>query len=214
MYVRNFFVSAMSDNGVWAEGLQIFYEIFKYLEQNVDETILPKAFHRKEAFEKDLEFYLGAEWKANYVVRAEVQQYLSHLDMIKAKDPMLLIAYVYHLYMGLLSGGQILQKKRDLAGRWGKVDESNRGAMLTTFEGLKISELKSKMRNNIDEMAQNWSEEFKQELLLESKYVFELNNTIVRSIKSVDRVGYRRLAFIVGLVIVSIVIVRAVTSSS
>ena len=40
--------------------------------------------------------------------------YRSHLDALHEKDPYLLIPYVYHLYLGLLSGGQVLREKRRL----------------------------------------------------------------------------------------------------
>jgi hypothetical protein len=38
--------SALNNNDVWADGLTVFYEIFKFLEQNVSERILPLEFHR------------------------------------------------------------------------------------------------------------------------------------------------------------------------
>jgi heme oxygenase len=41
-----------------------------------------------------------------------VKSYLEHLKKIENENPLLLAAYIYHLYMGLLSGGQILAKKR------------------------------------------------------------------------------------------------------
>ena len=48
-------------------------------------------------------------------------------------EPLLLVAYIYHLYMGLLSGGQILSKKRQFFGSdTGKVE----GTAVTTFEGI------------------------------------------------------------------------------
>ena len=60
----------------------VFYEVFSELESIVErlkdslvgemwtEGLMP----RKEAFEKDLEFYLGKEWRKGYKVRKEVQR--------------------------------------------------------------------------------------------------------------------------------------------
>lgn len=202
--IHLFIISALSDNDVWAEGLLVFYEVFKFLETNVPEEILPKELYRTNAFEADLSYYLTEKWTDDYSPRPEVRKYLDHLESINLKEPLLLIAYVYHLYMGLLSGGQILQKKRDFKIKMGgqkEADDSNAGKKLTTFDGTTIAELKTKMRSNIDQMAEKFNETLKEELIEESKKVFELNNVLVRTIKDVDRVSYKQISFIIGLVI-------------
>lgn len=164
-----FFMTAMSEDRVWAEGLLIFYEIFKYLEEALDRlshTLISDldipGMRRKEAFEKvsalersircaskvyeidttifsslpfvfhekssgkpfqrfksnpifqDLAFYLGSNWKDGYKPRESVCQYLKHLEKIEQENPYYLMSYIYHLYMGLLSGGQILRRKKVL----------------------------------------------------------------------------------------------------
>lgn len=188
----------------------VFYEIFKYLENNVPDALLPKEYHRTAAFEGDLDYYLTKEWRKDYVPRIEVQRYIEHLETIKARNPLLLFAYVYHLYMGMLSGGQILQKKRSLASKWGsKVDDSLDGRMVTTYGDQSILEMKTTMRNLVDSLSEEWDESFKAEFILECKYVFESNNRIVRTIKSADRVGYKRLSFIIGLIIIIWILIRA-----
>lgn len=188
----------------------VFYEIFKYLENNVPETLLPKEMHRREAFEADLDFYLTPTWRNDYEPREAVKQYIEHLETVKAKNPILLFAYVYHLYMGLLSGGQILQKKRALASRWGKVDESSDGRMVTTYpKEHPIAEMKTRMRALVDSLSEKWDEQFKSEFIRECRFVFELNNQIVGTIKSADKVGRKRLAFILGLIIITWMLVRA-----
>lgn len=45
-----------------------------------------------------------------------LENYLEHLQNLERENPKLLLAYVYHLYLGLLSGGQILAKKRSVFG--------------------------------------------------------------------------------------------------
>lgn len=188
----------------------MFYEVFKYLEANVPEELLPKEIYRTKAFEQDLDFYLTPEWRKDYVPREAVKRYIDHLENVKAKNPVLLFSYVYHLYMGLLSGGQILQKKRSLAGRWGKVDESNEGRMVTTYPAdQSIAEMKTRMRALVDQLAADWDEEFQREFITECKFVFELNNQLVATIKSADKVGRKRLAFILGLLIITWMLIRA-----
>ena len=73
----------------------------------------------------------------NFTEKSEIKalvKYIDHLKHIAEEDePLLLVAYIYHLYMGLLSGGQILSKKRQFFGSdVGKV----KGTAVTTFEGI------------------------------------------------------------------------------
>lgn len=74
-----FRVLALSDNKVWAEGLLIFYEIFRFLEQAIKNNkygllgnFLIDGLERTEAFKMDLDLYLGQNWTASYSVRNEV----------------------------------------------------------------------------------------------------------------------------------------------
>lgn len=194
----DFHFAALSDNDVWADGLLVFYEIFRFLEENVPEDLLPREFHRTKAFESDLTFYLGENWKQNYEIRDSVKTYLKHLYDIKTHSPLLLLAYVYHLYMGLLSGGQILQKKRSLNPL---NSGENEGETVTHFDGHTIAELKKTMRNLVDSKALEFDESMKILLIAESKMVFHLNNEIVRSVRGVNRVSLRKFGIVLAVVI-------------
>lgn len=195
----------------------IFYEIFKYLEENVPESILPREYYRAEALEQDLEYYNGEDFWKLYKPRPEVQKYLAHLKKISEEDSMLLIAYVYHLYMGLLSGGQILQKKRKLAKKFSTFsflkktvennletneivyDEDNvePGTNVTFFKNQSILELKNKLRKRIDDFVEEFDEDLKQQLVNESKTVFELNNEIIRTVSGVTKQNLKLLLYLV-----------------
>ncbi|XP_031639945.1 heme oxygenase 1, partial [Contarinia nasturtii] len=188
--VNTKFFFALSDNSVWADGLLVFYEIFRFLETNMSEELLPKEFHRTSALERDLEFYLGENWKHDYEMRNSVKIYLKHLYDVKKRSPTLLLAYVYHIYMGLLSGGQILQKKRLL----NPLNHgcNKRGEAVTSFDGYTIAELKTKLRNIFDTKAKDFDESIKTLLIAESKMVFHLNNELVRSVRGMSRVNLRK----------------------
>ena len=129
----------ISDDTVWAEGLLVFYEVFKSLEQSlrshsdslIGDLLIP-GMARTEAFEEDLEYFYGEKWKDNYEIRPEVQQYLDHLQKLDDKNPYLLIPYIYHLYMGLFSGGQILQAKRSFLSF---SEDSSQGMMHLNVKG-------------------------------------------------------------------------------
>lgn len=198
---EGFHPSGLSNNKVWADGLQIFYEIFRFLEQHTPVEWLPIEYHRTAAFESDLAFYLGEDWQSEYTVRESVHKYLNHLEEIKDKNSKLLIAYVYHLYMGLLSGGQILQKKRKLMNSI--VRGNDEGCAVTSFEGHAIGDLKKRMRDLVDDLGNEWDADIKDEILKESRHVFELNNEIVSSVEGAGQVALFKIGIAALVVVVA-----------
>jgi len=203
----------MSDDNVWAEGLLVFYEIFKFLEEAlvshsdslIGDLLIP-GMARTEALEIDLAHYLGEGWKDDYVIRPEVALYLDHLKKLEKLNPYLLIPYIYHLYMGLFSGGQILRAKRfvslsSISGSGG--DASGKpGNSVTSYGDVTIGSLKKQLRKAINDLAEELDVETKEAILVESVKVFELNNVIIGSVKGVDRVLKRRLLkFLIAVIL-------------
>lgn len=195
----------MSDDSVWAEGLLVFYEIFKFLEESlvshsdslIGDLMIP-GMARTEALETDLAHFMGDGWKEDYVIRPEVALYLDHLKNLEQENPYLLIPYIYHLYMGLFSGGQILRAKRflslsSIAGSGGDNDTEKPRNSVTTYGDVTIGSLKKQLRKAINDLAEELDEETKEAILLEGVKVFQLNNVIIGSVKGVDRVLKRRL---------------------
>lgn len=208
---------ALSDNAVWAEGLLIFYEIFRFLEGamvRLKDTDVGKlnidGMDRTEAFEKDLCFYLGSNWKNDYVPRESVAKYLLHLQRLEKNDPIRLIAYVYHLYMGLFSGGQILRRKRKVASKLSfsssKTDISCGGDAVTDFGEKPIYKLKKEMIDAVNDIAENLNDSEKDALIEESKIVFELNNSIIRTVRGTSEVILKKL-IVYAMVAVCLMIV-------
>ncbi|XP_053673511.1 uncharacterized protein LOC128723767 [Anopheles nili] len=207
---------ALYDSHVWAEGLLIFYDVFKYLEQRVPHDFLPPELHRTAHFERDLLFYLGDGWQDRHTPKPEVRAYLDHLRKIEQENANLLLAYVYHLYMGLLSGGQILQKRRALGQQMNlfrpRTDGQQEGAALTTFEDHSIYELKQRLRKIVDDFGARLDDETRQRMLDESRKVFELNNTIIRTVKGVGTANLRVLKYI-AMAIAAIVLMQVLIKS-
>lgn len=200
--MSKFYFSALSDNAVWAEGLLVFYEIFRFLEdamkRHKDDHIGKMhidGIDRTEAFEKDLLFYLGSDWKKNYFPRDSVANYLFHLQKLEQNDHVRLIAYIYHLYMGLLSGGQILRGKRAIARKltFKKKDPNQEGDAVTDFDGKPIYQLKKELVKAVNSVAETLDECERQSLLEESKVVFQLNNSIIHSVKGAGEVLLKKL---------------------
>ncbi|KAG5672009.1 hypothetical protein PVAND_002172 [Polypedilum vanderplanki] len=201
---------ALNNSSVWADGILVFYEIFKFLEENVPATILPIEYHRTQQFEDDLKFYLGDDWQKTYKPRQAVANYLKHLHHIKETNSLLLIAYVYHLYLGLLSGGQILAKKRNLTKKFriNKTDNGNdqeeevpKGAALTSYPNRSIIEMKNNLKAIIDDYAKDFDEKLRRELIVESRKVFELNNEIIQSVEGVTIQNLKMLGYLTLIIL-------------
>lgn len=165
-----------------------------------------KGMERTEAFEQDLVNYLGPDWKKTYIIRENVAKYLSHLNNLLENDPDLLMAYVYHLYMGLLSGGQILKKKRSLEKKLLFGRSSTNSEAVTDFGELQISDLKRQLRGAMNDVASELSENQKLALIEESKKVFKLNNSVIRTVKGTTQVLLQKLLSWVLFMIVLLVI--------
>ncbi|XP_017477672.1 PREDICTED: heme oxygenase 2 [Rhagoletis zephyria] len=223
------FALALSDDAVWYDGLLAFFEIYKFLEENLPENLLPKELHRKDAFEQDLSYFLGENWKDSYEPRESVKKYLGHLQEVNSKNKLLLFAYAYQMYMALMSGGQLLQKKRMIKrklwiGRQDEEDEEPKPAnsnaidddlehrpmprqvticpvgCAATFFPEKISVLKNKLRQVLNDNYGAFDDRLRAEFIEESRNVFIYNGDVVRSIKGVNRANLRKLAIVLVFV--------------
>lgn len=153
-------------------------------------TLLIEGLPRAEAFEQDLSYYYGKNWKKSYQIRESVAGYLSHLNHLLNTEPDLLIAYIYHLYMGMLSGAQILHKQREFKRKMFLTPSRNAGEKITDFGEIEISALKTKLRNAINSVSEIFDEEKKLRIIAEGTRVFELNNIIIRSVGNVNEIVF------------------------
>jgi heme oxygenase len=194
---------ALSDNGVWANGLLVFSKVFFQLEKCLDKypslsDLKIDSLVRTKAFEEDLDFYFGPSWRTKPDSDA-LTKYLAHLErIIEEDDPLLLVAYVYHLYMGLLSGGQILAKKKSLFG--GATADGDQGNAVTTFQGGETAgSLKKQLRSALNDLGPELDTNLQERIIQEGVNVFKLNNTIIETVEGVDEIFYKRLFKIVAV---------------
>nr|XP_050848452.1 heme oxygenase 1 isoform X1 [Vespula vulgaris] len=202
------------DDSVWADGLLVFYEIFRYLEgamirlKNTKIGLLRLTeLQRTEAFEQDLEYYLGKGWMKNYSPRDSVIKYLMRLREIEDTEPALLMAYIYHLYMGLLSGGIILRRKRQLMQKISLFKEiTSSGNNITDFGNHSILELKRDLRETMNKIAETLDEDTKNKLIEESKIVYALNNEIIRSVRGAGTVIFKKIFYFISALILILIV--------
>lgn len=133
------------------------------------------------------------------------------LREVEDTDPTLLMAYIYHLYMGLLSGGMILRKKRQLMQKVSLFKASpSSGNNVTNFGQSSIFQLKRDLRESMNRIAETLDEDTKNKLIEESKIVFELNNEIVRSVQTGTRVFEKIFYFIGQVALVLFILIFAI----
>ncbi|KAJ0171821.1 hypothetical protein K1T71_012584 [Dendrolimus kikuchii] len=208
------FAISLGDETVWGGGLFVFYHIFGYLEDakerlkmsDFDKLFTHEILFRKAAFEQDLDHYLGNEWRS-LPKSLSLENYLEHLQDLEKENPKLLLAYVYHLYLGLLSGGQILAKKRRMFGEK-NTSPSTYVDKVTDFGTTDISQLKNDFRQSMNEIAEKMSEDEQNAFIEESNRVFLMNNLIVNSVGGQNKVLYSLLykASAICLVVAGVII--------
>lgn len=207
---------SLSDSAVWYEGLLVFEPVFRFLESALDrhkDSLLGEldieGMRRTEALKKDLDHFYGekSDWKTDSESRPAVKKYIDHLKEVEDENPYLLTSYIYHLYMGLLSGGQILSKKRSFFGSKQKNGEP--GNATTEFgPDLPIGTLKKRLREATNRIAEDFDEATRQAVLAEGEKVFQLNIEIIRSISGVDEIFRRKMLifFSISAVVTAIIL--------
>lgn len=202
----------LSDVSIWREGILTFTPIFQFLEEALgrhEDSLLGdldvEGMRRSEAFDNVLQHYYGQEeWKE--ALKAKIQteavaNYLRHLEEVEKEDPHRLAAYIYHLYMGLLSGGQILSLKKSITGNPDEKDD------IFIFEAPHtVASLKKALRSGMEEMGGHLDPDAQEAIVQEGVKVFELNNTLIRSVKGVDDAFWKFILkmFIICTVLVAI----------
>ena len=90
--------------------------------------------------------------------------------------------------MGLLSGGQILSAKKKITRQ---TDDSKGEEIFKVDKPNSVSSLKKQIREAMQNMSEHFDEELKDNILNEGVRVFELNNTLIHSVKGVDEAFWK-----------------------
>ena len=110
------FLRGVVDYEEYRKLLTNFYYVYDTMEQRIRETedkmvhaIRSEDLERKEAIERDLEYYYGPDWKDKQEPSEACNTYCYRINEVFNDNPYLLIAHHYTRYIGDLSGGQILK---------------------------------------------------------------------------------------------------------
>jgi len=193
----------LSDETVWAEGILTFSCVFKHLEQAMErnkDSLLGDldvpGLRRSKEFDNILKFYYGDNnWQSRFEAMKEtpaVSAYLQHLVDAERRNPYLLTAYFYHLYMGLLSGGQILSLKKSVTNS--KKEGGGEGGGVDIFHydpPHTVQSVKKALKSATEDMSKHLDEETQEMVVNEGIKVFELNNTLISSVEGVNEAFWR-----------------------
>ncbi|WCL49237.1 biliverdin-producing heme oxygenase [Leptospira sp. GIMC2001] len=174
------FMKGILEKLTYTSHLESFYFVYQTLEEELNRhkthPIVSKIYfpelYRTSQIEKDLNFFLGNDWKSKIKITSATQNYVNNIKNISNNSPELLIAHSYVRYLGDLSGGQILKK---VAARALQLD----GAGLDFYEFPEIpspNEFKKVYRETLDSL--DLSEDQQNQIVLESRKVFDLNKEI------------------------------------
>ena len=190
------FLRGVVDYEEYRKLLTNFYYVYDTMEQRIRETedpmvqaIKSEDLERKEAIERDLEYYYGADWKEKQIPSEACNTYCHRINEIAEKDPYLLVAHHYTRYIGDLSGGKIL---KEIAAR---VLKPPVGKGLQFYEFPSIPDAKE-FKNNYRAVLDNLDCDEQQinALITEANYAFRLNMYMFDEIQGSASKSFLRLA--------------------
>ena len=190
------FLRGVVDYEEYRKLLTNFYYVYDTMEQRIRETedpmvqaIKSEDLERKEAIERDLEYYYGPDWKEKQIPSDACNKYCHRINEVAEENPYLLVAHHYTRYIGDLSGGKIL---KEIAAR---VLKPPVGKGLDFYEFPSIPDAKL-FKQNYRAVLDNLGTTVPQEnaLIAEANYAFELNMNMFDEIKGNATKSFLRLA--------------------
>ena len=190
------FLRGVVDYEEYRKLLTNFYYVYDTMEQRIRETedpmvlaIRSEDLERKEAIERDLEYYYGPDWKDKQIPSEACNTYCYRINEIAEKDPYLLVAHHYTRYIGDLSGGKIL---KEIAARVLK-PPVGKGLDFYEFPSIPDAKLfKQNYRAVLDNLGTDSSQE--NALIAEANYAFRLNMYMFDEIQGNASKSFLRLA--------------------
>ncbi|CAG9463445.1 unnamed protein product [Pedinophyceae sp. YPF-701] len=193
MLVNSRLAVALTSKRLYAEALALFQPVMEEIETLVEAcshsavkpaaSLLPRT-RRAAAMRADITFHSGKEPSDTELSEAQ-KLYINHVRMLARKRPELLLPYVYHLHMAVFSGGQIIRRQ---VRRRLKLGDDGPGTAAFELPGENVAALKAEYKRAVDSLERTLPscaarDNMFEEIVAESKRVFELNNHLVRSWK-------------------------------
>jgi heme oxygenase len=140
----------LTSRTLYGEAIALFAPVYERIEEILSrqaahpqlgklQPFLP-TLRRAAGFEADLSFYLNPEQLASLKARQangdppELAAYLARLDELEKEDPVVLLAYAYHMYMAIFAGG--FQIRRMVTKAMGLERGQEAGVRIFCFDDL------------------------------------------------------------------------------
>mmetsp|Transcript_17598 Transcript_17598/g.28657 ORF Transcript_17598/g.28657 Transcript_17598/m.28657 type:complete len:232 (+) Transcript_17598:89-784(+) len=147
---------AFSDRKAYGDAVSHFYYIFDAIERqlalNKHENGLKEiaAFlsimSRAERMKRDLRYFLGADWKPDIKsMPVSVREYVAYIEEVSRERPICLLPYVYHNWMAILAGGQIIRR----LATHGMSLPHGKGVSMFAFDGETRASLKRRFKDSV-----------------------------------------------------------------
>ena len=190
------FLRGVVDYEEYRKLLTNFYYVYDTMEQRIRESedpmvqaIKSEDLERKEAIERDLEYYYGPDWKEKQIPSEACNKYCHRLNEVAEQDPYLLVAHHYTRYIGDLSGGKIL---KEITARVLNPPEG-KGLDFYEFPSIPNAKLfKQNYRACLDNLGTDTSQE--NALITEANYAFRLNMYMFDEIQGSASKSFLKLA--------------------
>jgi heme oxygenase (biliverdin-producing, ferredoxin) len=179
------FLKGVVEKKSYVKLLSDLYHVYSAMEaefvRHKDHLILSKIYFpelfRKESIEKDLEYYLGSEWKEKVTQTNSCKEYVNKIKEVSEVFPELLIAHHYTRYIGDLSGGQVL---KGIAQTALNVDDSAMNFYI--FKDISNEkEFKNNYRNVLDSLP--FTQETINSIVTEANNAFGLNMKVFKEVE-------------------------------
>ena len=186
----------LTSPGLYGEALALFYPIFAKIEAIIElhkdhEQIgkihpLLDLIRRAPRFQKDMEFYLTSDRRGELeqAVHGEnpvMEEYLQHLDRLSKENPVLVLAYIYHQYAGILAGGQFIKKIVQKALGLSKGSDDGVQCFCMSDKTIAPKIVMARMKKILNEDI-SLTKEQRQGVIDEGVEVFRRNNALVNTI--------------------------------
>mmetsp|Transcript_33691 Transcript_33691/g.57091 ORF Transcript_33691/g.57091 Transcript_33691/m.57091 type:complete len:175 (+) Transcript_33691:604-1128(+) len=130
---------------------------------------------RAERMKRDLRYFLGADWKSDIKsMPVSVREYVAYIEEVSRERPICLLPYVYHNWMAILAGGQIIRR----LATHGMSLPHGKGVSMFAFDGETRASLKRRFKDSVCSI--KLDAETRKQVLDESTKVFVQNNSVIR----------------------------------
>lgn len=211
------FALAVRDPKIYRQGIQMFYHIFSAIEDCIQRELnsdnkytemfkhiyKPELLRREKLFADLMFFYDDHPEKFEKPILTHQIEFTDYIRKTTAQHPYLLLAYMHVLYLALFAGGRILSSQLAKSFRiFPQVEGKSYEEIIakgTNFYRIDVDDMEALRiiyKRDYELQTRNFlNEEEKEEIINESKYIF---NQVAIGIKEIEQHNLQRIKGTLG----------------